>query len=57
MVTWIAQELRRFLDGVREDRLFAACVLPATSGLRRGEALGLRWTSTWSRAVLRFARH
>ncbi len=44
MVTWTAAQLRTFLDGVRDDRLGAAYVLLATAGMRRGEALGLRWT-------------
>jgi len=44
MVTWTAAELHRFLDGVRDDRLHAAYFLLATTGMRRGEALGLRWT-------------
>ena len=43
MVTWTAEQLRSFLDGVRDDRLHAAYVLLATTGMRRGEALGLRW--------------
>ena len=44
MVTWSAQELARFLDGARTtDRHWAAYLLLATTGMRRGEALGLRW--------------
>jgi integrase len=43
MQTWQPQDLRRFLDHVRGDRLFAAWLLVATTGLRRGELLGLRW--------------
>lgn len=43
MQTWSPEELRRFLDQVRGDRLFAAWLLIATTGLRRGELLGLRW--------------
>ena len=43
MVTWTAAELATFLDGVRDDRLSAAYFLLATTGMRRGEALGLRW--------------
>jgi integrase len=41
--TWTAEELRRFLDSVRDDRLFAAWRLAALTGMRRGEVLGLRW--------------
>ncbi len=43
MKTWSAEELRAFLAGVSGDRLEAAFVLAATTGMRRGEALGLRW--------------
>jgi integrase len=41
--TWSPEELRAFLDGVRADRLYGAYLLLATTGMRRGEALGLRW--------------
>lgn len=43
MATWSAQQLRSFLEGVRGDRLSAAYLLLATTAMRRGEALGLRW--------------
>ncbi len=45
MRTWSAEQLRTFLesDSVRNDRLFAAYRLAATTGMRRGEVLGLRW--------------
>jgi integrase len=43
MRTWSAAELRAFLDHVADDRLYAAYHLAATTGLRRGELLGLRW--------------
>ena len=41
--TWTASELRRFLACVQGDRLYAAWQLVALTGMRRGEALGLRW--------------
>src|ERR671919_1323599 len=41
--TWTAQQLARFLDSIERERLAAAFVLLATTGMRRGEALGLRW--------------
>ena len=44
MATWTADELGRFLDFVKDDRLSAAYVLLATTGMRRGEVLGLRWS-------------
>jgi len=43
MTTWTADELRAFLDHVRDHRLYPAFLLLATTGMRRGEALGLRW--------------
>jgi integrase len=43
MLTWSAEELGRFLDHARDDRLQAAFVLLATTGMRRGEVMGLRW--------------
>ena len=43
MATWTATELGAFLAGVEDDPLHAAYVLIATTGMRRGEAMGLRW--------------
>lgn len=37
------KELLIFFDAAKDDRLFAAYVLAATTGLRRGELLGLCW--------------
>jgi integrase len=44
MRTRTREQLRTFLDHTRDDRLFAAFVLAATTGIRRGEVLGLRWS-------------
>ncbi len=44
MQTWTAEELRAFLDHAQSDRLYAAWLLAGTTGLRRGEVLGLRWS-------------
>jgi integrase len=41
--TWHQEELKRFLDHIVADRLYAAWLLLATTGLRRGELLGLSW--------------
>lgn len=41
--TWNAEELRTFLESTRGDRLYPAFLLAASTGLRRGEVLGLRW--------------
>jgi integrase len=38
---WTASELRRFLAHVTDERLFALWRLAATTGMRRGELLGL----------------
>jgi integrase len=40
---WTAKEVGRFLAQVGEDRLFALWRLAATTGMRRGELLGLTW--------------
>ena len=42
--TWTAAEVKAFLASVEDDPLYALWVLLATTGLRRGEALGLRWS-------------
>lgn len=42
-VTWSADQLRTFLAGTCDDRHGTAYLVLATTGLRRGEALGLRW--------------
>jgi integrase len=43
MHSWTAAELRRFLEHVQGDRLAALWELAASTGMRRGELLGLRW--------------
>lgn len=43
MKTWDALQLRDFLSSMEGDRLYALFVLLASTGMRRGEALGLRW--------------
>ena len=40
---WTAKELGRFLEHVDGERLFALWRLAATTGMRRGELLGLTW--------------
>lgn len=42
--TWTSKELNAFLVSVADHRLYAAWLLLATTGMRRGEVLGLRWT-------------
>lgn len=43
MSIWTADQIGAFVGHVREDRLAGAWVLLATTGMRRGELLGLRW--------------
>jgi integrase len=43
-ITWTAEQLRTFLQGTRNSRHWTAYLVLATSGMRRGEALGLRWS-------------
>jgi integrase len=44
MRTWSGAELGRFLEHVAADRLVGAWWLLGTTGMRRGEILGLRWS-------------
>lgn len=43
MTTWTPAETRAFLAAVAGERLAAVFWVLATTGMRRGEALGLRW--------------
>lgn len=45
MKTWTGEELRRFLDWseARDDELYPGWLVLAMTGMRRGEALALRW--------------
>lgn len=43
VTAWTANELRRFLEYVADDRLAALWRLGAMTGMRRGELCGLRW--------------
>ncbi len=43
MRVWDAEQLRQFLDGIRDHRLHPAYYLAANTGMHRGEVLGLRW--------------
>lgn len=40
---WTTVQLRRFLTAIAADRLAPVWQLMATTGLRRGETIGLRW--------------
>jgi len=40
---WTADQLREFLDGIRDHDLYPAFYLAANTGMRRGETLGIRW--------------
>lgn len=43
LTVWDREDLRAFLEHVADDRLHAMWLLFATTGMRRGEVLGLRW--------------
>jgi integrase len=54
---WSPEQTRAFLAAVANDRLFAAWLLAATTGMRRGELLGLRWEDIdLDNGVVRIAR-
>ena len=42
--TWTAEQLRAFLDYASDSPYLPAWIFLATSGCRRGECLGLRWS-------------
>ena len=44
MHVWDPEQLGVFLEHVRGDSLYAAWMLFATTGMRRGEVAGLRWS-------------
>jgi integrase len=44
MQVWSAEQLRTFLTHVRSDRLYGAWLLLSTTGMRRSEVLGMRWS-------------
>jgi integrase len=43
MKVWSPEQLRAFVEFTRRDRLAAAWLLLVTTGMRRGEVLGLGW--------------
>ena len=43
MKVWTAEQLREFLEGIRDHHLYPAIYLAANTGMRRGEILGIRW--------------
>jgi integrase len=47
MKTWTAVELAAFLAGIKDEPWYALYHLIAMTGLRRGEALGLRWCDVY----------
>jgi integrase len=44
MKTWDKKQLKEFLESVAGDRLAALWYTIAFTGMRRGEAIGLRWS-------------
>lgn len=54
---WTPEELRRFLILAANDRLSPLWQLLASEGMRRGEALGLRWADVnWERGTVHIAQ-
>ncbi len=45
LATWTPEQLQRFLESTQSDRLGPLYLLLATTGLRRGEAVGLPWSA------------
>lgn len=43
MSCWTSEELKLFLDAMRDNDLFMLYLLAATTGMRRGEVAGLVW--------------
>ncbi|MED0680652.1 tyrosine-type recombinase/integrase [Aneurinibacillus thermoaerophilus] len=43
MSVWNAEQIRQFLEVAKEDRHYIAFLLAITTGMRKGEILGLRW--------------
>ncbi|WP_142392599.1 tyrosine-type recombinase/integrase [Mycobacterium sp. 3519A] len=41
---WTAKEIQKFLASVRRDRFAALFVLELTTGIRRGQVCGLKWS-------------
>lgn len=41
--TWTPDQVRTFLAAMSDHRMYAAFLLAITTGMRRGEILGLRW--------------
>lgn len=57
MRTWTAAQLRTFLQSLDGDRLAGCWWLLATTGMRRGEVLGLRWEDVdFERKTIRIVR-
>jgi len=44
MRTWTKEQLKAFLEALKDERLYALWHTIAMTGMRRGEAIGLRWS-------------
>jgi integrase len=57
MTTWTSSELRTFLDATADQEHGVLYLVLATTGMRRGEACGLRWRDVdWDGAAVRIER-
>jgi len=57
VTAWGEPEVRAFLAGMRTERLYALYLLALTTGMRRGELLGLSWDSVDVASRRLFVRH
>ncbi|WP_280483577.1 tyrosine-type recombinase/integrase [Nocardia farcinica] len=53
VIPWTAEESRRFLAFARDHPLYPAFLMLMVYGIRRGEALGLRWSDIdWDNGII-----
>lgn len=50
-VLWTPEQIRKFLSSSRDHRLYSLFYLALTTGMRRGELLGLKWTDVQDNVI------